>query len=120
VKEINQNNAMKKASLKANYNTSFKGAEKAANPEPITEKNIINDLRNDPKNSLGRSQIKKTKIDSIPFNGGMALNIKKDLETLRNNPTLVAKSDLMFEKNLKHGYDKAAVSQIDFVNEFKK
>ena len=119
MKEINQNNAMKKASLKANYKTSFKGAEKAINLEPQPEKNI-NDLRNDPKNSLGRSQIKKAKIDGIPFNGAMALNIKKDLETLKNNSALVAKSDLMFEKNLKHGYDKAASAQIEFVNEFKK
>ncbi|EKE04223.1 MAG: hypothetical protein ACD_20C00095G0002 [uncultured bacterium] len=79
------------------------------------------DLRNDPTQVYGRSQVKSTKrIDSKAFDPKMVENIKGDLELLMKNPKLVVGSDKVFNNRYRpdENYPESVAAQAAFVQEF--
>ncbi|OGI22980.1 MAG: hypothetical protein A2287_02075 [Candidatus Melainabacteria bacterium RIFOXYA12_FULL_32_12] len=87
---------------------------------PEIQKDI--DLRNDPTQVLGRSQVKssKIKIDPKTFDPETVKNIEGDLDILRDNPKLVTGSDKVFNHHYKetNDYPESADLQKRFVDEF--
>lgn len=122
--EIN-NSGMNNVNNNANFSGKKKGEEQNASPQ-INEKpeKNINELRNVPSDFLGRTQVKFKNTTS--FEGSKEDNFKNDLEFFKNNPDLVAKSNMFFERSLdsnqddKDAYSKAVALQRAFITEFSK
>lgn len=125
--EINKNSINNKI-VNTRNDISFKGVNnKVSNEKDETlEVPSIDNLGNNPSEALGRSQVKHPKTDSINLKEEVALQIKNDLDMLKNNPKLIAKSDKVFDNALKAAkndnnidpYAHAVAIQTHFVEEF--
>lgn len=110
---------------KSNKSSADKNTKQAEKQKDI--KQNIN-LKHDPAYFLGRSMISGKKVNQAEINLDTLQNIANDLKVLKENPTLVEKSDKFFEiafkglssKNDSQAYEKAVDMQVGLVDEFKK
>lgn len=105
----------------ASLNINFKG-KKSNDPakEIVASTDALSKeigLEKDPAQVLGRSQVHGKKLS---FEGKLYDNIANDLDFLNQNPQIVKKSDIFFEKayNVTNDYSQAVTAQSDFVQEF--